>query len=378
MTQVRQTSGETSLAWIWKDLPVPFRFPMLVLGFASLLIGLAAGLARLGLDMPEFAVRLIPLHGPLMVCCFFGTLISLERAVAVGQRWAYAAPLFGAIGAVLLLAGFVQAGAFGLTLASLGLTLTSWSVWRRQRAVFTATLLLGAISWLLGNLLWVAGWPVAQAVPWWAGFLVITIAGERLELSRMLPPSANAQRLFVGLLLLWVGAMVVSILQPLAGARIVGLILILLTIWLLRNDIARRTIKSKGLTRYIAVCLMSGYGWLLVGGMLQLGQGLFIGGMVYDAALHALFLGFVFSMVFGHAPIILPAITRFNVDYHPVFYFHLALLHISLALRIIADVGELGSLKNIAASLNAVTLVVFMINTVLAVVRGRRKQKMGC
>lgn len=377
MIQDRQTTGETPLSWIRKDLPVPFRFPMLVLGFASLLIGLAAGLARLGLDMPAFATRLIPLHGPLMVCCFFGTLISLERAVAVGQRWAYAAPLLGALGAVLLLAGQVQPGALSLTLASLGLTLTSWSVWRRQQAVFTATLLLGAISWLLGNLFWLGGWSVAQVVPWWAGFLVITIAGERLELSRMLPPSPNAQRLFVGLMLAWVGAMALSAFNPQWGARLVGMILILLTLWLLRNDIARRTIKGKGLTRFIAVCLLSGYGWLLTGGILQLGKGVLIGGLVYDASLHALFLGFVFSMVFGHAPIILPAITRFSVDYHPVFYLHLALLHASLALRIISDLGELGSLKDLAAILNAVALVVFLINTVLAVIRGKRKQKTG-
>jgi hypothetical protein len=54
----------------------------------------------------------------------------------------------------------------------------------------------------------------------------------------------------------------------------------------------------------------------------------------YDAALHAIFVGFVFSMVFGHAPVILPAVLRVKLPYHPALYVPLALLHASLALRV--------------------------------------------
>lgn len=35
--------------------------------------------------------------------------------------------------------------------------------------------------------------------------------------------------------------------------------------------------------------------------------------------LHAVGPGFVFAMVFGHAPIIFPAITRLKIPFHPVF-----------------------------------------------------------
>ena len=35
----------------------------------------------------------------------------------------------------------------------------------------------------------------------------------------------------------------------------------------------------------------------------------FSAGPRYDAMLHSIFLGFVFSMIFAHAPIILPTIT---------------------------------------------------------------------
>ena len=44
----------------------------------------------------------------------------------------------------------------------------------------TGTMALGALLWLVGNAGWLVGWPVPQVVPWWSGFLVLTIAGERL------------------------------------------------------------------------------------------------------------------------------------------------------------------------------------------------------
>jgi hypothetical protein len=44
---------------------------------------------------------------------------------------------------------------------------------------------IGAVAWLAGNLLWLSGWLVAQIVLWWVAFLILTIAGERLELGRI-------------------------------------------------------------------------------------------------------------------------------------------------------------------------------------------------
>nr|BFE78121.1 hypothetical protein GCM10020093_007220 [Planobispora longispora] len=49
-------------------------------------------------------------HGPLMALGFLGTLISLERAVALRSRWGYAAPALSALGAVALAAGAEQVG----------------------------------------------------------------------------------------------------------------------------------------------------------------------------------------------------------------------------------------------------------------------------
>jgi len=81
----------------------------------------------------------------------------------------------------------------------------------------------------------------------------------------------------------------------------------------------------------------------------------------------------VFSMVFGHAPIIFPAVLRMAVPYHPSFYLPLALLHLSLLLRLAGNVSGQYPWTRIGGVLNALALVAFILGTVVAVVRGKIK-----
>jgi hypothetical protein len=120
------------------------------------------------------------------------------------------------------------------------------------------------------------------------------------------------------------------------GVRIGGAGLLALAVWGWRYDVARRTIKVQGLSRYMAVCLLSGYVWLLAGGIAWLAIG-DLGGSIagYDLALHALFLGFVMSMIFGHAPVILPAVLGVRLPFRPWFYVHLGVLHLALLVRLV-------------------------------------------
>jgi len=123
---------------------------------------------------------------------------------------------------------------------------------------------------------------------------------------------------------------------------LMGIVLLLLALWLLAFDLARITVRQAALPRYIAVCLLSGYAWLALGGALLAAA------IAYDAALHAIFVGFVFSMVFGHAPVILPAVLRVSLPYSSVLYLPLALLHASLAIRVFVSVS-VGAWGNAAA-----------------------------
>jgi len=342
---------------------------MLALGFAALVTGVAAGLARLGWSVPAFAERSAGLHGPLMICGFFGVVISLERAVAIGRLWAYAAPLLAGAGSVLTLAGALEAAIWLYLAAGIVLLAASLDVFRRQRALFTFTLAAAAACWPIGTALWAGGAAIHTAASWWLAFLVLTIAGERLELSRFMPPSRSAQAAFAAILVLLLAALA-------AGERgwagtVFGGGLLLLSAWLLRHDIARRTVRKEGLTRFIAICLLSGYAWLTVGGAIVVAAGgLVPGGAAYGAALHALSLGFVFSMVFGHAPIIFPAVLRVDVPYRRWFYLPLALLHLSLATRLAGDATGVFDLVRVGGLLNALALATFIAGTAAAVALG--------
>ena len=227
------------------------------------------------------------------------------------------------------------------------------------------------MSWMIGNLLWVAGWPLYQVVSWWIGFLVLTIAGERLELSRLLQPSRAAQRGFVAVAVLFIVGLAFGGIGTAIGARVSGVALIGLTAWLARHDVARRTVRQRGLTRLTAVCLLSGYVWLGVTGVLALLFGGVIAGLHYDAVLHAVFLGFVFAMIFGHAPIILPAVLGLPVPFRAAFYAHVAVLHLSLMLRVAADLAGVTVLREWAGLLNVIAVLLFLANTVWSVRQGR-------
>ena len=128
-----------------------------------------------------------------MVGGFLGTLIGVERAVA----WVSSGPmppLLTAVGTLALLAGLPAPPL--MTLGSLGLVAICCHH-ASSMCLATGTMALGALLWLVGNAYWLVGWPVPQVVPWWSGFLVLTIAGERLELSRLLRLSVLHHVLFL-------------------------------------------------------------------------------------------------------------------------------------------------------------------------------------
>ncbi len=145
--------------------------------------------------------------------------------------------------------------------------------------------------------------------------------------------------------------------------------LILLGAWLLRFDIARHTIKKTGLTRYIAACLLPGYVWLVIAGGLWLLAGLPPNHLMIDAMLHTIFLGFVFSMIFGHAPIILPALLPVDITYRSIFYVPLVLLQGALVVRVIADLTLNPALRQWAGLFNVLAILLFLATMLLSAKR---------
>jgi hypothetical protein len=148
-------------------------------------------------------------------------------------------------------------------------------------------------------------------------------------------------------------------------------VLLALTAWLVRHDVARRTINSSGLPRFAACCMLAGQAWLVVAGVIWLLAGATVGGATYDAVVHAVFLGFTISMIMAHASSILPAVTRVPLPYRSAMYAPWLLLQLSLVLRLWGG-DALGSelARRIGGAGNAIALLLFLVVAVGSAVRG--------
>lgn len=355
------------------------RLLLLLPGGIALLVGLDAALLLLGLPAPLTTERLPDLHGVLLVLGFVGTLVSAERAVALRRWWGFSAPIALGAGAIALVTPLPLPVGKGLfVLGALALLAVYAALWRRQAAAAIAMQVVGAGLAAGAAVLWFGGAPVPTTLPWLAGFLVATIAAERVELSRVDGVTPAQERSALTATWLLGAAVVAATLWPAVGHVALGAALLVLVGWLVRHDVARRTVSATGAPRFMAWCLIAGYVWLTVAGGIWLLAGHVLEGPAYDAVVHAVFLGFVLSMIMAHACVILPAVLRTPLPYHPAFYGPVVLLHASLALRVVvgdlrgqAWALQLGGALNIAAVLLFVALAV--TSAVAAATQVRRR-----
>lgn len=361
------------------------RLVVLVLALASALSGLDAALLRLGVTAPVHGESLADAHGVLMVYGFLGTAITLERAVALqaGPRrapWAYVAPAAGGLGGVLLVLRSTplplpegRALPGGAWVAAMAVFVAIYlAVWRRQQSYAVLVQLLGALAGLFGAALWARGLETAAVVPWWAALLVLTIVGERLELARVAFLGAGVERRILAESCALLLALAAATLSPAWGYPLLGLSLGALMVDVGVHDVAWRTVRSTGLTRFMAACMLAGYAWALVPALVWIVGGPALAGYRYDVVVHALTIGFVMSMILAHAPVIVPALARRPLPYHPVMWVVWALLHAGLLVRVVAGARAAEGAWQVGGTMSVVALLAFLATTVTLVVRGAR------
>lgn len=331
----------------------------------SLLAGLDGALLLLGVWSPVMSTRLSKWHGPLMVLGFVGTVICLERAVALGHRLAYLVPAMSGFGVIVLLAPLpfdsARAGLALLTLAQLGLLTIYVPLCRRSHDDAVVIQGAGAFCAAGAAALLTTGAHVSQIVGWLACYMILTICGERLELSRL---TMARNRALSALCLAVVAALLVSVVSPAIGWRVLGVVLIGLAVWLCRHDVARGGLRRGGQAAYIGTLLMIGYLWLATAGIVCTIQGPPTSRNGYDAVVHSLFLGFTMGMILGHAPIILPAVLQVRLEWTTWFWLPAFLLEASLLVRI--GIGD--GLDRSAAVQAGGTVNVLSLLTLVAVI----------
>lgn len=343
-------------------------------GGLSLLAGLDAALLLLGLPAPVTTARLPETHGMLLVIGFIGTLISLERATALRRWYGYAAPALLGLGGILLITDPVPLVAAKAVLVAGTAALTALYVplWRRRHDVQLLVQLLAAAFALAATILWLGGTAFALLLPWLFAFIVLTIAAERVELAITLGPGAG-KRLLVHA---WsvAAALLIGLASAQLGAMALGIAFLALTFWLLRHDIARKTIRTTGATRYMAACMLGGYFWLAVAGavlVIAVPVGFPQAQPAYDAVTHAILLGFAMSMIMAHATTILPAILHISLPYRAAFWVPAAMLHASLVVRIpLGDGLGLRWAFVAGGALGIAALLVFVLTAVVSAIVG--------
>lgn len=330
---------------------------ILPLVLLAAITGIWAGWFRIGWTSHTLAVS--GEHGAIMVGCFLGTLISLERAAALKNKYIFLIPVLSGSSLLVFLLGFRIEAYLLLIMGSIGYAgMMAHVLWRFSETHFLL-LFAGAVCWLIGNLMLVFWQMYPVAVSWWIAFLLLTITAEMLELSRFLPFTLLKRNL----LYLALGIYAISLLMPFHGngRYLSGIGLVCIALWLLHYDMARKAIKKEGIHRYSGILLLTGFIWLLASGLFMLWDDVY--GPLYDTALHAFFIGFVFSMIFAHGPAILPAVLGFSVKpYHPILYMWFVLLQGSLSLRITANFLSAFELRKWAGLLNGIAILAFFVN----------------
>ena len=220
------------------------RLPLVLISLVTLMLGLGGGLVRMGINLPlaDSAAR----HGVFMVIGFLGALIAVERAVALDHYWGWIGPIALAIGALGLWFSISTLFVTGAIVGSTVFTIVALRIWQIRPGLHTLTMALGAGALPASIGLMATGRTVPELVPWWTVFLVGTIAGERLELSKFSGSQRGSRWSFAVSLALLMGGALVSLGNLSLASRLLGTGLIALAGWLLRYDIAMNRIRAGG------------------------------------------------------------------------------------------------------------------------------------
>jgi hypothetical protein len=346
------------------------RLPIVFFAMFCLLSGLWSGLTRIGWNLSILPITAH--HGAIMVGGFLGTLIILEKIIPLQKKSLYLIPVVNASSVLFFLLNRAEIAISILVVTSVALSFVFLYFFWLQRSIVYALMVTGAICWMMGNILLLTKSFYPLAFPWWTAFALFIVSAERLELTKFLPVSRSSKNTFVAMLLLFVIGVLFSFHG--IGNFVCGVSLGVISLWLMRNDLIAINLKKISLPKYIAIALLSGYISLLLTGIFFIV--LSDHWLTYDVIVHSFFIGFVFSMIFAHGPIILPSVMGIAVTpFHKILYLWLALLQTSWIVRTFSDVFMEMELRRISALLTAAAILGYFATIAILIIRRQSHAK---
>jgi hypothetical protein len=144
-------------------------------------------------------------------------------------------------------------------------------------------------------------------------------------------------QLTVWLLILWCALWIASSWLRLLSLPAMGVFTLILSALCIRYDRALWTKTGEGrLHAFLRSSLATGYAWLLLSAAFMMASGVLPGAIVKDVLFHSMGLGFIFTMILAHAPLILPAaFGKLPPSSAPEITFQV--FQVTTVLRIVAD-----------------------------------------
>jgi nitrite reductase (NO-forming) len=328
---------------------------VLPLAVLFLLLFLVVGLFRMfavqGLMSSPPLVSMFAYHGQMLVVETLAILLVTERYIGALpfnlNRSIHSMPVLVALGAVLKLAGGLGSqralDIAGTVLLALGFILylyVLYAVGRRSAQPLPMRfMMVGGVVMLVGLILseWQSVVGNLPFILFLLGFPMLTILGERVELSRFLSPRAQGwmKRGFWAATL----AFLLLLFQMVWGFPLFQLLwalLLTLTVMpLVRGELKLVRMAGGGLHLYLGRHLILAYAWLLLGLLLVTANSLVQDSRaLLDASIHALAVGFIGTMILAHTPVIAPVILNRTVAADKLSLLPVALLTVGNGMRV--------------------------------------------
>lgn len=329
---------------------VPVALLMMLFALVGGVMRLMANQGMVGSTPLSFS---FPFHGEIMVFGFLAVLITTERYIGSLtfklSPVIHLMPYLVALGAVLKVVGMVAPveplNVVGSVLLAMGVVIYMYLIGALSRLSARPLpfrfMLLAALLLLIGIFLSIPRSPVGNMTFFLLGFPILTILGERVELSRFLSSTVYRWSEWG----LWAAAVAFLLLlrederlMAIGWALLMGIAVLPL----LGSELALVKAGERAperFYRYLGRHLWLAYSWFFLGLILVIAWALSGGSpAMYDAATHSLAVGFVGTMILAHAPAMAPALLNLTIAQEKVNLLPLELLTVGNLLRVVGDV----------------------------------------